>query len=149
MQKNRIYEKKDIQIEQVMNIWFTSTLQGHPFIPKAYWEANYKIVKEQYLPLSKSYVYEEGQKVRGFISLIEGNFIGALFVEVQSQGKGIGKALIDYCKAQHEVLELAVYVENKKAVDFYKKQGFHIIAEHENEDSKAKEYEMRWEKRIR
>ena len=44
------------------------------------------------------------------------------------------------------MLELAVYVENKRAVDFYKKQGFHVIAEQENEDSKAREYGMRWEK---
>ncbi|MBU3811948.1 MAG: GNAT family N-acetyltransferase [Candidatus Niameybacter stercoravium] len=58
----------------------------------------------------------------------------------------MGKALIDYCKAYYKVLELAVYVENQRAVDFYKKQGFSVIAEQENEDSKAREYVMRWEK---
>lgn len=108
--------------------------------------SDYKVVKEQYLPLAKTFVYEEGKQIQGFISIIEGNFIGALFVDTRSQGKGVGKALIDYCKAQYEVLELAVYVENQRAVDFYKKQGFHVIAEQENEDSKAREYGMRWEK---
>ena len=146
MIKYRIYEMQDVQIEEVMNIWLTSTLQGHPFIARDYWEANYKVVKEQYLPLAKTFVYEEGKQIQGFISIIEGNFIGALFVDTHSQGKGVGKALIDYCKTQYEVLELAVYVENQRAVDFYKKQGFHVIAEQENEDSKAREYGMRWEK---
>ena len=146
MTKYRIYEMQDVQIEEVMNIWLTSTLQGHPFIARDYWEGNYKVVKEQYLPLAKTFVYEEGKQIQGFISIIEGSFIGALFVDTHSQGKGVGKALIDYCKAQYEVLELAVYAENQRAVDFYKKQGFHVISEQENEDSKAREYVMRWEK---
>ena len=37
MIKYRIYEMQDVQIEEVMIIWLTSTLQGHPFIARDYW----------------------------------------------------------------------------------------------------------------
>lgn len=138
-----INEMKDSQIEEVMDIWLASTIQGHPFIPRDYWQDSYKVVKEQYLPIAKTFIYEEDEKIKGFISIIEGSFIGALFVDIHSQGKGIGKALLEYCKGQYETLELAVYIENEKAVEFYKKQGFSVIMEQENEDSKRREYIMR------
>ena len=145
MIEHDIKQMEDSQIEEVMNIWLASTIQGHPFIPKDYWGANYKVVKEQYLPIAKTFIDKEGEKIKGFISIIEDSFIGALFVDPHAQGKGVGKALIEYCKEQYEVLELAVYAENEKAVDFYKKQDFSIIMEQENEDSKRREYIMRWE----
>ncbi len=48
-------------------------------------------------------------------------------VHTKSQGRGIGKSLVEYVKNKYENIELAVYKDNKKAVEFYKKQGFKII----------------------
>lgn len=139
-----IEQMQDSQIDEVMNIWLEATIKGHPFIEKEYWQANYEVVKTQYLPIAKTFVYKEEDKIQGFISIIEKSFIGALFVDVKTQGKGIGRALVAYCQSQYKTLELAVYVENERAVEFYKKQGFEVVIEQENEDSKKLEYVMRW-----
>ena len=41
-------------------------------------------------------MYKDVQGIKGFISVINNEFIGALFVDIDFQGNGIGKQLIDY-----------------------------------------------------
>lgn len=36
-------------------------------------------------------MYDDNQEIKGFISRINNEFIGALFVAIDSQGNGIGK----------------------------------------------------------
>ena len=139
----RLLKSKDV--EEVMEIWLESTLQAHPFISEEYWLENYKMVKDTYIPLSKTYVLEDNSKIKGFISIIDELFIGALFVEVLHQGEGIGRRLIEFSQKRHKELDLAVYQENKRAVAFYKKMGFRIKNEQINEDSEKAEFRMYWE----
>ena len=136
----RSIENKDI--DKIMNIWLSSTIKAHDFIPKEYWENNYNIVKDVYIPMSETFVYEDEECIKGFISIINNEFIGALFVYTDFQNSGIGKKLIDYVATRYNNLSLAVYKENKKAIDFYINRGFKIIQEQINEDSGHDEYIM-------
>ena len=138
----RLSEECDINI--IMEIWLESTIRAHSFIEKNYWVNNYDLVKTKYIPYSKTYVYEEGNKIKGFISIIENNFIGALFVDNNSQGNGIGKKLLDFAKKEYKSLSLAVYKENEKALKFYLREGFSIVKEQVNEDSKRLELMMEY-----
>lgn len=140
----RIRKFKSEDIDRVMSIWLESTIEAHSFISKEYWEKNYEIVKNKYIPMSETYVYEEDNEIKGFISVIEGAFIGALFVDTKVQGKGIGKELINYAKEKYKKLSLAVYKDNTKAYEFYKKQGFNYVLEQVNEDSGYKEVVMEY-----
>lgn len=137
----RQLQNKDI--DKIMEIWLESTIDAHKFISKEYWNENYNIVKDMYIPMSKTFVYEDNDDIRGFISVINNNFIGALFVEKNHQGQGIGKNLIDYAKNLYDNLSLAVYKENEKALEFYKKMEFKIISENINEDTNCVEYIMK------
>ena len=137
----RQLQNKDI--DKIMGIWLESTIYAHKFISKEYWNENYNIVKDVYIPISKTFVYEDNDDIRGFISVINNDFIGALFVEKNYQSQGIGKSLIDYAKNLYDNLSLAVYKENEKALEFYKKMGFKIISENINEDTNCVEYIMK------
>lgn len=137
----RQLQNKDI--DKIMGIWLESTIYAHKFISKEYWNENYNIVKDVYIPMSKTFIYEDNDDIRGFISIINNDFIGALFVEKNYQGQGIGKSLIDYAKNLYDNLSLAVYKENEKALEFYKKMGFKIISENINEDTNCVEYIMK------
>lgn len=137
----RQLQNKDI--DKIMGIWLESTIYAHKFISKEYWNENYNIVKDMYIPMSKTFVYEDNDDIRGFISIINNDFIGALFVEKNYQSQGIGKSLIDYAKNLYDNLSLAVYKENEKALEFYKKMGFKIISENINEDTNCVEYIMK------
>lgn len=138
----RLSEECDINI--IMEIWLESTIRAHSFIEKDYWVNNYDLVKTKYIPYSKTYVYEEGNKIKGFISIIQNNFIGALFVDNNSQGNGIGKKLLDFAKEEYKSLSLAVYKENEKALKFYLREGFSIVKEQVNEYSKRLELMMEY-----
>lgn len=129
-------------IDQIMEIWLESTIKAHDFIPEKYWQDNYQTVKNDYIPISKTYVYEEAGEIKGFISIIEENFIGALFVSSNCQNQGIGSKLIDYVSKNFPKLTLAVYKQNEKALNFYLKKGFKIIEQVTNEDSGFEEYTM-------
>ena len=130
-------------IESIMSIWFSSTVVAHPFIPLDYWEKNYNIVKDIYLPNAKTSVFEEDGMIKGFISIIDDSFIGALFVDNTYQGQGIGQALINTAINQYKLLSLAVYKDNVNSIRFYEKQGFKIMCEQLNEDSGYIEYIMK------
>lgn len=132
----------NIDTDKIMDIWLESTVRSHSFISREYWESNYKVVKDVYMPIADTFVYEEEGETKGFISIINNEFIGALFVDVKFQGMGIGSKLIDYSVEKYKKLTLAVYKENKKSVEFYTRKGFKIIEEGLNEDSGYTEYIM-------
>lgn len=139
----RSLENKDI--DKVMDIWLKSTIKAHDFISKEYWENNYNDVKNIYIPMANTFLYEDEEKIKGFISIINNEFIGALFVDIDYQGNGIGKALINYAMEKYKKLNLAVYKDNKKSVEFYLKNGFTIIKEQLNDDCGCIEYIMKKE----
>ncbi|MFR5133297.1 MAG: N-acetyltransferase [Terrisporobacter sp.] len=137
-----IRKLNEADIDKVMDIWMKSTIKAHDFISKEYWQNNYNTVKEVYIPMSETFVYKDAQGIKGFISEINNEFIGALFVDIDFQGNGIGKQLIDYAVSKYGKLQLTVYKENKKSVEFYINRGFKIIEEQINDDSKHVEYIM-------
>lgn len=139
-----IRELEKNEIEDIMNIWEKSTIEAHKFISEDYWIRNHAVVKEKYIPQSKTFIYEKNKEVKAFISVINKGFIGALFVDVGCQGQGIGTKLINFTKGIYNELSLAVYKENKKSVKFYKKVGFTIEKEQINEDTGEKELIMTW-----
>ena len=134
------------EINGVMKIWLDTNIIAHDFIPEKYWCDNYKLVRDQYMPIAKTFVYKEDSVIKGFISIIEGSFIGALFIKKECQGQGIGLKFINHCKELYPKLELAVYADNVSAVNFYKRCGFKMKIEQDNEDSGFREYIMFWEK---
>ncbi len=136
---------KSTDIDNIMNIWLKSTIKAHDFINKEYWENSYDTVKTVYIPIAETLVYEDNEGIKGFISIINNEFIGALFVDVAFQGNGIGKNLINYAMDKYNELTLAVYKENKKSVEFYINRGFKIIKEQVNDDSGHREYLMQRE----
>ncbi|MCM0649067.1 N-acetyltransferase [Clostridium swellfunianum] len=133
-------------IKDIMDIWLKTNITAHSFIPEKYWINNYEVVENEYLPIAQTFIYEEDEEVKAFISIINDSFIGALFVSEKHQGQGVGKKLINYCKDKYASMELCVYKENTNAVNFYKSCSFDIVKEQPNEDSGFTEYVMKWEK---
>ncbi len=139
----RRLQKKDVN--RVAELWLDTNLKAHDFIPAQYWRSNYDLVKEM-LSQAEVYVYEDGQKIQGFIGL-DGDYIEGIFVSDEMQSQGIGKALIDFVKAQKTKLSLNVYQKNVRATHFYQKEGFEIQCEGLDEATGEKDYEMLWWKR--
>lgn len=139
----RRLQKKDVT--RVAELWLNTNLKAHNFIPAQYWKSNYDLVKEM-LSQAEVYVYEDGQKIQGFIGL-DGDDIEGIFVSDEMQSHGIGKALVDFVKEGKTKLRLNVYQKNVRAIRFYQKEGFEIECEGLDEATGEKDYAMTWRKR--
>ena len=63
----------------LLELWLESTIHAHPFIAESYWHDSLAIVRDVYLPSAQTWVWEQDGVLKGFISVMESRFIGALF----------------------------------------------------------------------
>ena len=113
-------------LEAIMNIWLESSSLAHPFLDSSFVEKVNQHMRTMYIPNSETWVYEEGNTIVGFISMI-GNEIGGLFVLPNHHSKGIGTQLVNFIKGFHKELEVEVFEKNVIGRAFYDKYGFKLI----------------------
>nr|WP_312216895.1 N-acetyltransferase [Clostridioides sp.] len=132
------------ELGTVMEIWLDINIKAHDFIHESYWRRNYDLVKEM-MPNAKIFIYEDNNQIQGFIGLM-GDYIAGIFVNSDSQSKGIGKALLGYAKQNNSELLLQVYKKNFRAVNFYLREDFVVSKEQIDENTNEVELVMKWAK---
>lgn len=130
-------------IDTVVELWYETSVVAHNFVPFAYWQENKKVMASNYLPNSETYLAVEGDKICGFIAMVE-DYLAAIFVSNEMQGNGIGKKLLNFIKEKRTTIQLRVYKKNSKSVAFYKSQDFSIISENRDEETGEAEFAMEW-----
>ena len=139
----RKLQKTDI--DKVADIWLDTNLKAHYFIPAQYWKRNFELVKELLLQ-AEVYIYENEQKIQGFIGLRD-EYIEGIFVPDEMQSQGIGKILMDYVKNKRKRLLLNVYQKNTRAITFYQREEFKIQCCGLDEATGEKDYAMVWQQK--
>ena len=137
---------KEEDTTKVMAIWTKGNFEAHSFIDKDYWLLNYNKVKDEYLKKSETYVYTENNDIKGFISILNNEYIGALFIKNEYRRSGIGRKLINFVKEKYNKLTLNVYEKNINAILFYTKLGFINQKIQIDDKTNEKEYVMEWNK---
>ncbi len=130
-------------LDEIMNIWLNTNISAHDFIDKSYWENAADTVKSL-LPASDLFIYQEENQIKGFVGVTDCIYIAGLFVKDNFQAQGIGRKLLEHCKQLYPRLELDVFAENNRAVQFYLKHGFSSVETKINPDFKRTEYHMVW-----
>ncbi|MDO5303892.1 MAG: N-acetyltransferase [Clostridia bacterium] len=138
-----IRKLQKVDINNVADIWLDTNIKAHYFIPAQYWKSNLELVKELLLQATV-YVYEDNQKILGFIG-INGEYIEGIFVSEAMQSQGIGKILLNYVKETRSKLLLNVYQKNAPAISFYQREGFKIQNSGVDEATGEKDYVMVWQ----
>ncbi|SQB40442.1 acetyltransferase [Citrobacter koseri] len=75
-----IRESRTDDMASILTLWMESTIYAHPFIEARYWRESEPIVRDVYLPAAQTWVWEEAGLLKGFASVMEARFLGALFV---------------------------------------------------------------------
>ncbi len=122
----RKFQQSDI--EQVISIWLEASIKAHDFVDSEFWKSKVKDMRGIHIPSGETYVYEERDIIKGFVSLYN-DTLAALFVSPDFQGAGIGMQLMGKAKDVRDNLSLTVYKENIKSIEFYQKCGFKIERE--------------------
>ncbi|WP_225744895.1 N-acetyltransferase [Marinilactibacillus sp. Marseille-P9653] len=138
-----IRENYQADLDYLVNIWYEASIDAHDFIAPDYWREQQVVMKEKYLPLSETYVISEGNGIVGFVSLVD-DYLAALFIDLNVQGEGYGKALLNFVKDQRDFIQLTVYKKNQNAVDFYLKNHFSIKEQSIDQQTSEEEYVMTW-----
>lgn len=126
-----IRRSDDADLDSIMLLWLRSTLAAHPFIDESYWYESASMVRESFLPQAVTWVAcpASRKEIAGFISVINQQFVGALFVDAPFYGQGVAQQLMAQARSRYGKLLLEVYQQNLRAVAFYRKEGFVVIAD--------------------
>lgn len=135
-----IRKLRKTDINRIAEIWLDTNIKAHHFISAQYWKDNFETVKEM-LVQAEVYVYEDTQKIQGFIGLMD-DYIAGIFVCSEAQSCGIGRQLLDFVKKHKQQLRLSVYQKNIRAIKFYQRENFIIQSEHTDKHTGEKEYIM-------
>ena len=133
----RKFQRQDL--EAAVKIWLAANKEAHDFIDPCYWEGYKDAVKEMFLQ-AEIYVFEtedmmeeifdETGGILGFIGL-DKDYVEGIFVRGDVRSQSIGKQLLDF-------------VKQKRAVQFYEREGFCIQREGKDAETGEKEYCMLW-----
>ena len=115
-------------LDGVMSSWESASKIAHPFLTEEFLETERYNIPNVYMPNTDTWVAEVGGKVVGFIALM-GNEVGAIFLDPEFQGIGIGKSLMDKAQEIHGTLEVEVFKANSIGRRFYDRYGFEFLAE--------------------
>ena len=126
--KAHIRQYKVSDLEGVLNSWEVATRLAHPFMTDDFIAQERINVAEIYMPNTDTWVAELEGEVKGFIALM-GNEVGAIFLQPNCHGQGIGKALMDKAQEIHGNLEVEVFKVNNIGRNFYSKYGFEQLEE--------------------
>jgi len=136
----RPYAEEDLA--ELLDVWYRASLIAHPFLTPEFFEAERREIAETWMPLAETIVYEADGCVVGFLALI-GNEVGAIFVDPDSQGRGIGRELMNAARASRQFLELDVFEANSIGRHFYDAYGFELVDRHLNEATGQPELRLR------
>lgn len=139
--KNMIRGFRPSDMDAVIEIWLDASIRAHDFVAENFWQSKVIDMRGVHIPASETYVYEEAGCIRGFVCLVD-ETLAALFVAPCAQGRGIGQKLVEKSKGVRRNLNLTVYKENQKSVDFYKRCGFKPAGERIDEHTRHSELVM-------
>ncbi len=129
-----IREYRDDDLDQILEVWYHASKVAHPFLTEEFLAVERENILNVHMPKASTWVHEDAGRVVGFIALI-GNEVGAIFVSPKMQGRGIGQALMNLARDQHDTLELDVFEANSLGRGFYEKYGFIQIGRSVHQES--------------
>ncbi|MBT6089732.1 MAG: GNAT family N-acetyltransferase [Rhodospirillaceae bacterium] len=129
-----IRKYKNSDVDAVVSVWRTASDLAHPFLSEAFQDKEQENVRNVYPQFAEIWVKEIEDKVVGFVALIE-NEVGAIFLDPNLHGQGIGREMMDFVIGQKGSVSLDFFKENEIGRRFYDRFGFVETKEYLHEDS--------------
>jgi putative acetyltransferase len=128
----RPYTETDL--ERVISAWENAARIAHPFVSEDFMDRERSNIPTLYLPNADTWVAEVEGTVVGFIAMM-GNEVGAIFVEPDHQGHGVGQTLMNRARTLHDELEVEVFEANHIGRRFYERYGFRSLGRHFHDET--------------
>lgn len=118
-------------LDELLKIWEKSVRSSHHFLNEEDIEYFKPLIRDQYFPAVKLYIIRnKGGQITSFMGVSD-DMLEMLFVLPEEQGRGYGKALVNYAINQCNILKVDVNEDNRQACQFYFRMGYEIIGRDE------------------
>lgn len=124
----------DEDLEGVISVWDGASKVGHPFLDAEFINSERKLIPTKYLVTGDIWVAQIDGQIVGF-TIFNGFEMGALFVDPEFHGVGVGYGLMEMAKNLHAEIKLEVFKKNIVGQKFYVRQGFTYVKEYFHEES--------------
>ncbi len=138
-----VRQYKETDLNSVLSSWENANKLAHPFLSNTFVDQVRHDIPNLYLPNANTWVADKDGRTVGFIALLGGT-IGAIFVEPEHHGFGIGTALMDKAASMHSILEVEVFQKNVIGRKFYSQYGFEKIKEEIHEHTGHNVFQLRF-----
>lgn len=108
--------------DDLIRVWLASTIPGQSFLPAEHWRAMEPEIRHL-TTVAQTWVFEKDGAIVAFVSML-GTMIGGLFTHPDHQGKGFGRALVEYVAQRSDPLFVEVFAANERALGLYRSCGF-------------------------
>ncbi len=123
-----IRQYKESDLNGVLSSWENASKVAHSFLSQSFLDQERYNIPNVYLPNTDTWVADIDGRTVGFIALM-GNEVGAIFVEPEYHGCGIGFALMNKAQELNNSLEVEVFKANSIGRKFYSNYGFRPLLE--------------------
>ncbi len=125
-----IREYTSTDLTDTANVWLRSGQAEYQYL-HAFQELNEQkaidVFRRFIQDRCKVWVYEINREIVGFMAM-DASFIDRLYVDPNSQGKGVGSEFINHAKMLYpRGLSLKTHQQNKRACTFYEERGFVVV----------------------
>ncbi len=128
MKIERLKSPSDATLDELLSVWEKSVRSSHHFLKEEDIEYFRPLVRNQYFHAVRLFVTRNAQRrIAAFMGLSD-NMLEMLFVLPDEQGKGHGKALVEYAIEKCGIRKVDVNEGNDQAYRFYLHMGYRVIA---------------------
>lgn len=131
MKIEKLESLSDEILDELLAVWEKSVRSSHHFLSEKDIEYFKPLVRNRYFPAVGLYVIRNaGGRVAAFMGL-SNELLEMLFVLPEEQGKGYGKAFVEYALGSCGVRKVDVNEENRQAYRFYLRMGYRVVGRDE------------------
>lgn len=117
----------DGTLDELLAVWEQSVRSSHRFLTEADLDFFRPRVRGEYLPAVELFVVRSAAgRIAAFMGL-SAERVEMLFVLPEEQGKGYGRALLEYAFRERRIVRVDANEDNVQAVRFYRHAGYRIV----------------------
>ncbi len=150
----------ETDLDQVKKIWLNGAKKvHHPYISENFWDSRLPEMIEETKNAKEKYVYEENDKIVGFITARNDGYIFEIYVDFQKEDfrrRGIGRALFETLKGEnpkfpqlkgvYSKFTSSVYRHNYESFAWHIKCDFKVFGISFCSHTGLPKFEMVWKK---
>ena len=121
--------------DELLGVWEKAVRSSHHFLSEADIAFFKPLVRDQYFSAVRLFAIRDAAgHIVAFMGLSD-DMLEMLFVQPESQGRGYGRALVEYALNNCHIYKVDVNEDNEQAYRFYLRMGYKVVGRDETDST--------------